>query len=599
MNSPSPRKAFSSRSITRWIAISALSLCACGGGEAQLDKARWLLDRGQLDEAEEALAGLSGAPFERVVAEIERAREERAGFEAELARLSELQPREELKALRDLQAEVEGAHQIEQLEQAISSAADRAAEEGGRSRVANRAQPVERQSRDRQRLLVEEKASQVHSAASIDLVEAGEGEEGAAPSEPAPGDQTTVESVEELVIESLPAEEVGSALAIDAEIGSEVDAPSETDPAADQVQEERAEAELLELLNKQELLLCRASEARRDEVWESLIEHGELSQPHLKRALDVRWNSAARSLATGQSLKSLERVAQRRLELDHRREEALALIFNEEEYFYPYQPPDCPADKSRLYWPVQRRVEKLVEQLREVWERPREAKISRRFHQDLAELDWCKERARSQGHSLPASEELPSWLFLVNPEVRSLDSNNFAWDASEARLLANNAAVTEYNSAQWAKEVQKDLTEEQRADSEEKRQVEITNDYRRMFGRPALAWNFLLQASSAGHSDYMARTGEFGHYEKGNPDRESPFDRMQLVGYNYGISENCHLGGGSAQGAHEGWCKSSGHHRNLLMAGHSEMGSARNSRYWTQNFGTGQNFQNDIESWQD
>jgi len=114
-----------------------------------------------------------------------------------------------------------------------------------------------------------------------------------------------------------------------------------------------------------------------------------------------------------------------------------------------------------------------------------------------------------------------------------------------------------------------------------------------------LAWNPRLQESSDGHSAYMARTGHFGHYEEGDEERRTPFDRMRLAGYNYGVSENCHRGGGSAQGAHEGWCKSSGHHRNLLSAGHTEMASAVDSGYWTQNFGTDKDYRSEIEAWLD
>ena len=83
-------------------------------------------------------------------------------------------------------------------------------------------------------------------------------------------------------------------------------------------------------------------------------------------------------------------------------------------------------------------------------------------------------------------------------------------------------------------------------------------------------------------------------------ERERPqFDRMRLAGYDHGVSENCHMGSGSAEGAHQGWRRSSGHHRNLLMAGHREMASALASIYWTQNFGTGTQFLGELDGWQD
>jgi uncharacterized protein YkwD len=45
------------------------------------------------------------------------------------------------------------------------------------------------------------------------------------------------------------------------------------------------------------------------------------------------------------------------------------------------------------------------------------------------------------------------------------------------------------------------------------------------------------------------------------------------------------MGSSDAQGAHNGWIHSSGHHRNILMPGWSEMGTGQSGRYWTQNFG--------------
>ena len=66
-----------------------------------------------------------------------------------------------------------------------------------------------------------------------------------------------------------------------------------------------------------------------------------------------------------------------------------------------------------------------------------------------------------------------------------------------------------------------------------------------------------------------------------------------------GASENCHMGSGDPLGAHNGWRRSSGHHRNLLMPGHREMASGLSGYYWTQNFGTGTDFLDDLDGWQD
>jgi uncharacterized protein YkwD len=91
----------------------------------------------------------------------------------------------------------------------------------------------------------------------------------------------------------------------------------------------------------------------------------------------------------------------------------------------------------------------------------------------------------------------------------------------------------------------------------------------------------------------MANTGHFGHFED-DPERHSVVDRLKLVDYVHGGSENVARNGGGARGAHDGWLQSSGHHRNILGAGHKEMASALSGFYWTQNFGRGESFMEEL-----
>ena len=118
-------------------------------------------------------------------------------------------------------------------------------------------------------------------------------------------------------------------------------------------------------------------------------------------------------------------------------------------------------------------------------------------------------------------------------------------------------------------------------------------------GRRALAWNPRLQAAAKGHSNWMSETGKFSHFNDEDPTRTTPGDRMGLEGYNAGISENLHQGGAGPEGAHYGWTQSSGHHRNLLMPGHREMASAVAGAYWTQNYGVGRGFLEELKAWYD
>ena len=125
------------------------------------------------------------------------------------------------------------------------------------------------------------------------------------------------------------------------------------------------------------------------------------------------------------------------------------------------------------------------------------------------------------------------------------------------------------------------------------------DEYRAMMGRRTLAWNPQVQAAASMHSEYMADTGDFGHFERGDPKRRTPGDRMNLCGYSSGGGENCYAGSASPRSAHDGWLHSSGHHRNILAPGHREMASGVVGNYWTQNFGRGTGFLNDLHTWRD
>lgn len=349
---------------------------------------------------------------------------------------------------------------------------------------------------------------------------------------------------------------------------------------------------LHEALAKYETALIRAKGEKREEALEALLSHGVAARGVVVTALEERFRLAATGLDRDPALKKFEKLAEQRRELDAAREAALALIFDEEEYFYPYRPPECPPQKARLYAGVQRRVNELVEAVREVWDSPVTAKPSSGLKTSLDELNWCIATARRVGAQLDLPPELPEWIFQIDLEAKSISLHEFAWNLGERQRIARDAQVAAYNDRLWAKVAAE--TPARAADSSEREQVVVTNDYRRMFGRRALAWNPLLQESSQMHSDYMSDTGDFGHYESGDPARRTPFDRMQLVGYTQGASENCSMGRSGPVDAHEGWLQSSGHHRNILTPSHQEMASALAGVYWTQNYGTGTSFTSEL-----
>ncbi len=330
--------------------------------------------------------------------------------------------------------------------------------------------------------------------------------------------------------------------------------------------------------------------AQRDALVQSLEALGPESMARLDVALQTRWDTACKALTVGTTLKALEVVAESRRELDVRRKHALDLIFDEVKYFYPYNPPECPPEKAKLYAGVQQEVDTRVAAVREAWKAPKHVTIPPAFRAALEELDWNRAQQKQRKLAFTLPTDLPAWIDGADRDADAADLKTFAWDAKERALLLHDARVEAFNARAW-KEPQSNPASVAR--SEEQKQVLVTNEYRKMFGRRAVAWNPLIEAGARGHSDYMANSGDFSHFEK-EPTRKTPTDRLKLAGYVWGGSENISMGDTSAEGAHLGWIHSSGHHRNILGSDHNEMGAACTSVYWTQNFGAGHDFEKQI-----
>jgi hypothetical protein len=335
--------------------------------------------------------------------------------------------------------------------------------------------------------------------------------------------------------------------------------------------------------------LTRAFERAQGEARDSALAALEATGDGLRvhRALRDRSVAALHALDKGRTLEDLSALAELRLELDRAREAALGLIFDEETYFYPYNPPEPPHTASD-YARAQRRVDELVGAVREVWATPKKVELPKAFRAALEELAWCRDRCGERDIAFALPERVPAWVLDLPRDAESLALADFAWNADEAGRIAYSRKVVERNERLWS-ELDAAKAKDQDAlaapDRAEREQVRITNAYRTMMGRRALAWNPRIQRAAQGHSDYMSRTGDFGHFED-DPARRTPFDRMRLEGYLRGVSENCAMVGGDPEAAHDGWLHSSGHHRNILMDGHREMASAIASLYWTQNFGS-------------
>jgi uncharacterized protein YkwD len=308
--------------------------------------------------------------------------------------------------------------------------------------------------------------------------------------------------------------------------------------------------------------------------------------------LHDRQESLMKRLRKSKVVRSIEKIAEMRSELDRAREHALDLIFDEETYFYPYR------NRMKEYTPVQKEVDNRVAAVREIWDN--KATIKTKADSSTAgvlrDLDEVGVKLRQLGAEptlLETELETLRRYFDLTLTVR-----NYFIDPGEKEAFALNTQVMEWNDKNPGV-----------AKTPEAKQVEITNDYRVMFGRRALKIADKLVLSSRAHGDDMSRGGFFDHFNVKLRNRKpgdkipeqacgcssdkiltgcshGPDARIRQQGYGFmACSENIHAGSGDPLGAHNSWCHSSGHHRNILQQAWTEMGTGQVGRYWTQNFG--------------
>ena len=118
----------------------------------------------------------------------------------------------------------------------------------------------------------------------------------------------------------------------------------------------------------------------------------------------------------------------------------------------------------------------------------------------------------------------------------------------------------------------------------EREQARLTNDYRLLMGRPALALDARLVACARGHSAEMTRLRYFEH-DSPVAENRTPSDRARKAGVkDVAIGENICYGYDSAKAAFDGWYRSAGHHRNVLGDEWASLGVGRDASHWTQSF---------------
>jgi uncharacterized protein YkwD len=157
---------------------------------------------------------------------------------------------------------------------------------------------------------------------------------------------------------------------------------------------------------------------------------------------------------------------------------------------------------------------------------------------------------------------------------KKLETRLIAVDNPDKKRIEHNLAVEKYNAGVKTT-----------ADEEERANVKAVNEYRWMMGLRAVKIDERLVRGARKHSIEMQQRNYFAH---GSPTKHlrTPGLRCKREGYSGGVTENIARGAATGVQAFWQWFKSSGHHRNMVNPGHTDLGcGAANHHWWTQNFG--------------
>ncbi|MGE3174689.1 MAG: CAP domain-containing protein [Planctomycetota bacterium] len=288
------------------------------------------------------------------------------------------------------------------------------------------------------------------------------------------------------------------------------------------------------------------------------------------------------ALETSPLRKQLDRIAAQRRQLDEARATAKELIFDEERYFYPYSPPQVSPDRYAEYSRVQQEVNRRVDAIRSLWDDDRyRVRVPATVTDGLDRIDWVAQVLSDLGE-LDALALVPvEWARALVPG-QTIGIRTYCLTVQERLALEEWDQVMAYNEQLDGLDVG------------QRTQLRVTNEYRMMFHHRPVAADLQLCEAATGHAEEMSKLGYFSHFSP-TEGRRTPGDRMKLAGYEHGAGENIAISD-SATSAHLAWCQSSGHHRNLLMPTHTELGVGGVGRYWVQNFGRGTGYQKQLPS---
>jgi len=222
-------------------------------------------------------------------------------------------------------------------------------------------------------------------------------------------------------------------------------------------------------------------------------------------------------------------------------------------------------------------VDEKVDALRRLWERPAEVFVEK-VPAVASKFDDLEETLRYMKLAKVAPVKFASRDDAMAALNDAFDVPSIATDRSQRK---RDAEVMEWNEDA--------LTT---ATEEEREFVRILNRYRMMLGLNALELDERLVAAARKHSQEMQDLDYFAHV---SPVKENETVDMRVTkeGFKGWASENCAVAE-TAQGAFDGWYRSSGHHRNMIGSRFRQIGAGQSvredgtpGRLWTMNPGTG------------
>lgn len=359
----------------------------------------------------------------------------------------------------------------------------------------------------------------------------------------------------------------------------------------------------------------------RDPIWAELValarEHDDV-KPVMTRGLVALFERANRRMDTRSTRRAFEDLIADRGRLDELRAATLELVRDEAGYPYPYQQPEATPDEARAYSESQKRIDESVAAMRLLWESGSSASLTRELRRGGERVLWVRGKAEWLRENMGLTVALdagaldgvgldtadtPQWMHSlpIERKSRKVDLQSFALTPDEAGQVAHDLAVVERNTVLFTalRKTASGADARTRVDLETD-QVARTNDYRRMLGLPALAWNRHLHLAVRNHAAYLVAVGHLGHAQEA-PEFATIQKRAHSFGYSGPVWENCHHGSETAEGALIAWTHSSAHHRTILTAKLTEMATGFAEKTWVQKFGLDTAFESDIQyhPWRD